>query len=157
MRARVGREKNVREGHMNWQVDLLENSMTKLAPIGEKVAARFYEALFEEHPNLRPLFYGVAMSHQHKKLWLALDFTVQGFRNPEQLSSTLLQLGLKHKIYGVCPEDYHVVRVTLLKILKEFLGDLWSGQMQLAWSHALNEVSGIMLQGAAHTPTNKAY
>ena len=141
---------------MNWQVDMLEQSMTKLAPLGDKIAARFYEALFEEYPSLRLKFQGVSMRDQHNKLWAALAFTVQGFRNPEQLSKTLLELGLKHKTYGVCPEDYHAVRVTLLKILKEFLGEIWSSQMHLAWSHALYEVSGIMLQGAAHTPTTKA-
>ncbi len=157
MTTRLDSEKDLREGHMNWQMDMLEQSMTKLAPMGEKVAARFYEALFDEYPNLRPLFHGVSMSDQHNKLWSALAFTVQGFRNPEQLSKTLLELGLKHKTYGVCTEDYHAVRVTLLKILKEFLGEVWPGDMHLAWSHALNEVSRIMLQGAAQTPTTKAF
>ena len=141
---------------MNWQVDMLEQSMTKLAPLGEKVAARFYEALFEEYPSLRPLFQGVSMRDQHNKLWSALAFTVQGFRNPEQLSKTLLELGLKHKTYGVCLEDYHAVRVTLLKVLKEFLGENWSGQMHLAWSHALDEVSGTMIQGANQNLTTPA-
>jgi len=141
---------------MNWQVDMLEQSMTTLAPLGEKVAARFYEALFEEDPSLSHFFQGVSMRDQHNKLWSALAFTVQGFRNPEQLSKTLLELGLKHKTYGVCLEDYHAVRVTLLKVLKEFLGENWSGQMHLAWAHALDKVSGIMIQGADQTPTIKA-
>jgi methyl-accepting chemotaxis protein len=141
---------------MNWQVDMLEQSMTKLAPMGDRAAARFYEVLFVDYPSLRSLFHGVSMRDQHKKLWSALAFTVEGFRNPEQLSKTLLELGLKHKAYGVCPDDYYAVRVTLLKILKEFLGESWSGQMHLAWSHALYEVSGIMLQGADQTPTTKA-
>jgi hemoglobin-like flavoprotein len=156
MHARLSWVNDVRGGYMNWQVDMLEQSMTKLAPLGEKVAARFYEALLEGYPSLRPLFQGVSMRDQQKKLWSALALTVEGFRNPEQLSKTLLELGLKHKTYGVCPEDYHAVRVTLLKILKEFLGENWSGQMHLAWAHAVDEVSGIMLHGADQTPTTKA-
>ena len=156
MHARLSWVNDLRGGYMNWQVDMLEQSMTKLAPLGERVAARFYEVLFVDYPSLRSLFHGVSMRDQHKKLWSALAFTVEGFRNPEQLSKTLLELGVKHKTYGVCPEDYHAVRVTLLKILKEFLGESWSGQMHLAWAHALDEVSGIMLQGANQNLTTPA-
>jgi len=153
----LNRVNDLGEGHMDWQVNMLEKSMTKLAPLGEKVAARFYEALFEEYPSLRPLFHGVSMSDQHKKLWSTLAFTVENFCNSEQLTKTLLELGLKHKTYGVCPEDYQAVRMTLLKILKEFLGEIWSGQMHLAWSQALYKASEIMLQGAAQTPNTKGF
>jgi hemoglobin-like flavoprotein len=95
------------------------------------------------------------MGDQQKKLWSALAYTVQSLRNPEKLSKTLLELGLKHKAYGVCPDDYHAFRLVLLKTLKEFLGEGWSEQMHLAWSHALYEASEIMIQGANQTPTKK--
>lgn len=133
---------------MEWQAHLLEQSVKRLAPAGEVFAARFYETLFMEFPNLMPLFHGVSMKDQHKKLWSALTLTVQGFRCRDQLTKTLLELGSKHKAYGVRPQDYDTVRITLLKTLQEFLGESWSTEMHLAWSMALFYVSQVMLQGA---------
>jgi len=43
------------------------------------------------------------------------------------------------------------MRVALLKVLEEFLGEEWTPEMQLAWSLALFDVSQIMLQGANST------
>ena len=140
---------------MNRQADMLEKSMAILAPLGETVAARFYEVLFFDNPRLRHLFEGVSMAAQHQKLWSALAFTVEGYRHPEQLSQTLLELGLKHKQYGVGREDYHAVQVTLLKTLREFLGENWSDEWHRAWSQALQEVSKVMLQGADYTTPGK--
>jgi hemoglobin-like flavoprotein len=79
MSTRLAREKDLREGHMNWQVDMLEQSMTKLAPMGEKVAARFYEALFEEYPGLRPLFHGVSMEGPAQQTLVGISLYGTGF------------------------------------------------------------------------------
>jgi hemoglobin-like flavoprotein len=144
-------------GQVEWQVHVLEQSMGRLAPVGEAVAQRFYEVLFDHSPDLKSLFQGTSMKEQHKKLWSALRVTVEGFHNPEQLRTTLLELGFKHKEYGVRPKDYDTVRVILLKVLREFLGESWSTEMQLAWSLALYEVSQIMLEGANQTQTEKAF
>jgi hemoglobin-like flavoprotein len=137
---------------MGWQAHLLEQSVTTLAPVGKAFSARFYETLFLEFPNLMPLFHGVSMKDQHQKLWSTLTVVAQGFRHRDELTSTLLELGAKHKAYGVRPQDYDTVRVTLLKTLQEFLGESWSTEMQLAWSMALYDVSQVMLQGAHQTP-----
>ena len=140
-----------RKDQITRQADLLEKSITLLSPRGETVAARFYEVLLFENPRLRPLFEGVSMAAQYRKLWTALVLTVQGYRHPEQLSKILLELGLKHRKYGVNPEDYRAVRVSLMKTLKEFLDEIWSDQLDRAWSQALGEVSKIMLKGSEHT------
>lgn len=140
-----------RKDQITRQADLLEKSMALLSPRGETVAARFYEVLLFENPRLKPLFKGVSMAAQYRKLWSALVLTVQGYRHPEQLSKILLELGLKHRKYGVSPEDYFVIQVTLLKTLKEFLGEHWSEPLNRARSKALEEVSRIMLKGAEHT------
>ena len=133
---------------MEWQVHLLEESIARLSPVGESVAAKFYEKLFEDFPNLRHLFHRISMKDQHQKLWPTLTMTVQGFRSREQLTETLFELGSKHQAYGVRPQDYDTVRITLLKVLEEFLRESWSTDMQLAWSLVLWDVSQIMIQGA---------
>ena len=47
-------------------------------------------------------------------------------------------------------------RLTVNIIITEFLGEGCSGQTHAAWSHALHEVSGIILQGAGQALTTKA-
>jgi len=61
---------------MNWQVNLLEQSMTKLAPMGERVAARFYEVLFEEYPSLRNLFQGGVDERSAQEVLVSLGFNL---------------------------------------------------------------------------------
>jgi hypothetical protein len=39
MPIHLSKANELSEGHMNWQVDMLEQSMTKFTPLGERVAA----------------------------------------------------------------------------------------------------------------------
>ena len=126
-------------------VDLLEQTFAALAPQGEALVQRFYAELFERYPDVKPMFDNTTVAEQEKKLLAALQLVVNSLRKPEVLANALTQLGAKHHEYGAKPEHYTAVAETLLDVMAEFAGELWTNDVHTAWSKALNTVATIML------------
>ena len=62
------------------QVDLVQSSFAKVAPIADAAAAMFYGRLFEIAPEVKPLFHG-DMAEQRRKLMTTLGVVVNGLKN----------------------------------------------------------------------------
>jgi methyl-accepting chemotaxis protein len=127
------------------ETELLEESFALVAAQGEALVHRFYNKLFEDYPELVPLFEGVSVVGQEKKLLASLVLLVQNLHKPDVLKEYLTGLGARHAHYGVEPEDYAKVAETLLSVMAEFAGDGWTDEVQLAWHNTLNNVATIML------------
>ncbi len=67
-------------------------------------------------------------------------------RTPEKLKITLSKLGKYHQDIGVVAEHYPIVAKTLLDVMQEFAGDLWTTELEKAWQDALNLVTASMLE-----------
>jgi hemoglobin-like flavoprotein len=129
-------------------ITLIETSFSALAPRGEELVSAFYDALFEAHPTVRPMF-SDDMTAQKGALLGALVLTVNNLRKPDVLLPTLRGLGARHAGYGVEEAHYVAVRDTLLGVMAELAGELWSDELAAAWSAALDVVGSTMLEGAA--------
>ncbi|MBL1261555.1 MAG: PAS domain-containing protein [Thiotrichaceae bacterium] len=128
-------------------VDLLEKTFEALSPSGEKIVKRFYQELFKRYPDVKPMFGNTSISAQQKKLLAALKLVISNLRKPHVLKNALLELGAKHENYGAIAEHYDALAETMLDVLEEFAGDLWTLEVNDAWSDALNLVSQTMLKG----------
>ncbi len=126
-------------------VELLERSFSALAPYGEAIVQRFYDELFTRYPQVRPLFRNVSQQDQQRKLLAALKLVISNLRNPGVLKDALQKLGRRHQQYGAIEAHYEAVARTLLDVLQEFAGDLWTGEVHQAWDDALNIVAEAML------------
>lgn len=130
-------------------VELLERSFIALAPQGETLVARFYEELFRHYPAVQPLFAGSSMAKQQNKLLGALALVVNNLRQPEVLVPMLKELGQRHQGYGAVAEHYPAVATTLLVVMRELAGPVWTDEVHKAWSEALTLVAETMLVGYA--------
>ncbi len=126
-------------------VALLEKTFTALAPQGEALVKRFYAELFERYPDVKPMFDNTTVADQEKKLLAALQLVVNSLRKPEVLANALAHLGSKHHEYGARPEHYTAVAETLLDVMAEFAGELWTDDVHAAWHEALKTVATTML------------
>jgi methyl-accepting chemotaxis protein len=126
-------------------VELLESSFNALAPQGELLVERFYQALFSQYPQVKPLFANTDPKSQQKKLLAALNLVISNLRNPDVLSAALQKMGERHQVYGALREHYPAVANTLLEVMGELAGDLWTPQLKKAWEDALNTVVEIMI------------
>lgn len=133
-------------------VDTLETSFNLLAPRGEELVRRFYDELFIRAPAVRPMFDNTTPAEQNKKLLAALKLVIENVRNPEALAPALTAMGERHQGYGALPEHYPVVSSTLIDVMKEMAGDVWTDSIGDAWSKALNVIEKVMLD--AYTTNN---
>ncbi|MDT8385392.1 MAG: methyl-accepting chemotaxis protein [Gammaproteobacteria bacterium] len=144
------RTPRVKKPEPGLNVELLEETFAALAPQGEALVKRFYQELFARYPGVRPMFANTSVAEQEKKLLGALVLVINNLRKPEALGPALTSLGAKHHGYGAKPEHYTAVAETLLDVMAEFAGDLWTEEVQGAWTDALNTVATTML-AAKHT------
>jgi len=137
------------------EAELIEESFAALAPQGAELAERFYERLLEEYPQLSPLFEGISIKGQQKKLLASLVLLVQNLHKPEVLKDYLTGLGARHVHYGVTEEQYPMVAENLLAVMEEFAGELWTDEVEQAWAGTLEAVATIMLEAYESTETDE--
>jgi nitric oxide dioxygenase len=123
---------------------LLEQSFARVRPDAARFANTFYARLFEAHPEVRPLFAGVDMAAQERKLMDSLVLVVENLENPDVLTSALQRLGAKHASWRVTPAHYAAVGGALLDTFAEFLRDAWTPAVRQAWVDAYGAIVSIM-------------
>lgn len=128
------------------QIDLLDETFHKVHAHGESFAASFYHRLFEDHPEIEPLFAGTDMRQQAGKLYAALNTIVSSLRNPEVLGGFLGALGVRHEqSFMVRPADFMGFKDSLLRTFASYLGDEWSPEAEASWSQAFDIISSVMM------------
>lgn len=127
---------------------LVKNTWNKVIPIADTAATLFYERLLDTHPELAPMFAGVDMPGQRKKLVKAISLVVTSLDHIETLLPVIRDLGRRHSDYGVRDEHYAQVGSALLWTLQTGLGDHWSDEAANAWSKAYQLLADTMIDAA---------
>jgi hemoglobin-like flavoprotein len=129
------------------QIDLVQASFAKVAPIAEAAADLFYSRLFEISPEVKPLFHG-DMKEQGRNLMTTLGVVVSGLKSPDSILPAVKALAVKHVGYGVTAEHYAPVGAALIWTLEQGLGDAFTPDTRAAWIAAYELLSGIMIEEA---------
>ncbi|NES68303.1 MAG: hypothetical protein F6K24_25235, partial [Okeania sp. SIO2D1] len=137
---------------MQSKIEIIEKSFEKIKLDANEFAASFYENLFAEYPEVKPLFANTDIQKQQKKLLDALILIVENLRHPEILKEVVQALGTRHINYGVLQQHYPLVGKALLKTLKQYLGEYWTPEVKAAWIYAYRGMAKLMLQGANYPP-----
>ncbi len=125
------------------QINLVQESFAKVAPISEQAATLFYDRLFEVAPAVKVMF-PADMKEQRKKLMATLAVVVNGLSNLESVLPAASALAKRHVSYGARPEHYPVVGGALLWTLEKGLGEAWTADVADAWTAAYSTLSGYM-------------
>ena len=133
------------------KVALLEQSFEQVKPHANVFAGTFYENLFADYPDAKPLFANTNVAEQSKKLLASLVFVVENLRKPGALTEALKGLGARHVKYGALPEHYPLVGNTLLKTFGQYLGADWTPSVKQAWVDAYGVITEVMLDGADYS------
>src|SRR6267142_4516359 len=129
------------------QVQLVQHSFSKVAPIADQAAVLFYDRVFEVAPQVKAMFPS-DMTEQRKKLMATLSVVVNGLGSLESILPAASALATRHVSYGAKAEHYPVVGGALLWTLEKGLGDGWTPEVAEAWSAAYGTLSGFMIQEA---------
>jgi hemoglobin-like flavoprotein len=133
------------------QVQLVQQSFSKVAPIADQAAVMFYDRLFEIAPQVKAMFPG-DLSEQRKKLMATLAVVVNGLSNLESVLPAASALARRHVAYGAKAEHYPVVGAALLWTLEKGLGEGWTPVVADAWTAAYGTLSGFMITEAYGLP-----
>ncbi len=134
---------------MGLNAALLRQSFELVIERQPQLVHRFYEILFERHPQARPLFGKNSGAKQEEMLGAALVAVLDHLEDASWLESTLKQLGAKHVDYNVTPEMYRWVGDSLLAALAETAGADWTPAVAAAWTEAYGAIASLMQLGAA--------
>ena len=129
-------------------IEVLETSFARVQPHTTEFAASFYNNLFTDYPQLRPLFANTNMEAQEKKLIMSLVLVINNVRNLAYLTTILKELGERHVKYGTMQEHYPLVGAALLKTFESYLGSDWTPEVKQAWTDAYGAIVNLMLEGA---------
>src|SRR6266478_2908612 len=110
------------------QVQLVQQSFSKVAPIADQAAVLFYGRLFEIAPQVRAMFPD-DMTEQRKKLMGTLAIVVNGLSDLPAILPAASALAKRHVSYGAQAAHYPVVGTALLWTLEKGLGDAWTPQV----------------------------
>lgn len=133
------------------QIQLVQDSFAKVAPISEQAAVIFYDRLFEVAPSVKAMF-PADLTEQRKKLMATLAVVVGGLSNLETILPAASALAKRHVAYGAKPEHYPVVGSALLWTLETGLGDAWTPDVASAWTAAYGVLSNFMITEAYGRP-----
>ena len=136
------------EGLSDAEIQLVQDSWSKVEPIAETAANIFYATLFEMDAELRPLF-PEDMSEQKKKLMATIAFAVGALRKPDELAPAVKALGERHGGYGVKPAHYDTVGAALLSTLREGLGEAFSEPVEVAWTKTYGWLANTMIEASS--------
>lgn len=129
------------------QIALVQGSWEKVEGIAEQAAALFYDRLFSQAPEYKPLFKG-DMVEQGNKLMTMIGVAVKGLTRLDEIVPAVQKLGQRHKDYGVQPGDYEVVAQALLWTLGQGLGDAFDAETEQAWVAAYTVLATTMIDAA---------
>ena len=132
---------------MGLNAEVLRTSFALIAEREPSVTHRFYENLFADYPQAKPLFHLDRIAAQERMLGEALAAVLDHLEDAPWLTTTLGSLGEKHIGYGVTPEMYQWVGATLLKTFAQVAGADWTRETEAAWSAAYGAIVGLMLGG----------
>ncbi len=127
--------------------DLVQSHFASLAHKADEVLVRFYDLLFTNHPEVKPLFANTDMDQQRGHLKAALILAMDNLKNPDALEPVLRDMGRRHVDYGVQPEHYAMVGESLITALREASGNDWNPELEQGWSAVLQQVATTMIAG----------
>lgn len=125
------------------QIQMVRESLGKIAPKADEFAKAFYARLFELDPALRPLFKG-DMAAQGHKLMDMIAAVVARLDDLQSVGPAIQMLGARHVGYGVQQVHYESVGAALLSALEKYLGHAFTPELRDSWAAAYALIAGTM-------------
>lgn len=125
------------------QVKLIRESFAKVAPVSDRLAALFYQRLFEIAPEVRPLFKS-DIEQQGRKFMATLTVAVSSLDRFETLKPALRALARQHAHLGVHNDYYRPLGEALIWALQEGLGESFGEAAREAWEAAYALLANTM-------------
>lgn len=128
-------------------IQIIKSTAPVLEIHGTTITKRFYQMLFEQHPELLNIFNHVnqKQGRQQTALANAVYAAALHIDKLETILPVVKQVGHKHRSLGVKPEHYPIVGSTLLAAIKDVLGDAATDEILQAWAEAYGVIADAFI------------
>ena len=137
---------NISPGIPTADISRIQESFEIVDSHGEQIVFRFYHVLFDKFPEFQTFFPQAQLAQQYAAFQSGFRTLVLHIENPEELRASLLQLGERHRKYGIKSKHYPPVVYALLHVLTELGGEGMDGKTYDAWENFLHLMRAIMLE-----------
>jgi len=127
--------------------DIIASTLPLLEQKGEQITRRFYQLLFESHPELLNLFNQAnqRQGRQQTALAQAIYAAAAHLDDLNAIHPTVMRIAEKHRALGVQPEQYPIVGETLLCAMRDVLGSTATPEILDAWARAYDQIADAFI------------
>lgn len=128
-------------------IDIIKSTVPALKEHGLEITTVFYKTMFENNPEVKPLFdmSKQASGEQPKALAMTVLAAAQNIDNLSALLPAVKKIGERHCDLQVKEEHYPIVGSNLLIAIKEVLGDAATDEVIDAWGKAYNVIAQVFI------------
>ncbi|MFB5195420.1 NO-inducible flavohemoprotein [Neobacillus sp. KR4-4] len=128
-------------------IDIVKSTVPVLEQHGEKITIRFYQLMFEDHPELLNIFNHAnqKQSKQQRALASAVYAAAKYIDDLSVIGPVVKQINQKHRSLGIKPEHYPIVGKYLLLAIKDVLGEAGTDEIIDAWSEAYGVIADMFI------------
>ncbi|MYM28499.1 NO-inducible flavohemoprotein [Duganella sp. CY15W] len=115
---------------------------------GEALTRHFYQTMFRDYPEVKPLFNQANQheGHQQRALANAVLMYAKNIEKLENLGPLVSTIINKHVSLQIQPEHYPIVGASLLKAIREVLGEeIATDAVIEAWATAYGQLAEILI------------
>ncbi|QNF27038.1 NO-inducible flavohemoprotein [Metabacillus elymi] len=129
------------------KIAIIKSTVPVLEKHGVEITTRFYQLLFESHPELLNVFNQANQKRgrQQTALANAVYAAASHIENLGEILDEVKLIAHKHRSLGIKPEQYPIVGENLLKAIKDVLGDAATDEIIDAWSDAYNMIADAFI------------
>lgn len=130
------------------KLEIVKSTLPAVQQHGEAITKRFYQRLFESHPELQNVFNMTHQKtgHQPKALADAVYAAAANIENMSAIMPALERIGQKHRSMQIKPEQYPIVGENLLRAIKDILGDAATEEVIDAWADAYEVIADVFIR-----------
>ncbi len=128
-------------------IDIIKSTVPALKTHGLEITKTFYKNMFEQNPEVKPLFNmdRQESGEQPKALAMSILAAAQNIDNLSAIMPVVDKIGIKHCNAQVKPEHYPIVGKHLLGAIKEVLGEKATDEIIDAWAKTYGVLAEVFI------------
>ena len=129
------------------KIKIIKSTVPILEKHGKDITTRFYQLLFENHPELLNIFNHAnqKQGRQQTALANAVYAAAVHIENLGEILNEVKLIAHKHRSLGIKPEQYPIVGENLLAAIKDVLGDAATDEIIDAWAAAYQVIADAFI------------
>ena len=129
-------------------IEIIKSTVPVLQDKGVDITKHFYKIMFENNPEVKPMFDMDKQKSGAQPIALAnaVLAAAKNIDNLEAIMPAVQSIGERHVEVGVLAEHYPIVGKNLLIAIKDILGDAATDEVMKAWEDTYGVLAEVFIK-----------